>query len=501
MSKKKKIILTLSITVVVLGLAVGLVFFLKNRTRDKKTVNVYPVESLGYTSDMIGNWDDTLSGNVVINKEQKIYLTSTDQISEVKVQEGDTVKAGDVLLVYDTTAQSLQLETMRADVEIARTAVLAAERDLNILQNTTPVEPTTEEPTTEEQPPEEPTPGDNPTSEEQPPEEPTPGDNPTSEEQPPEEPTPGDNPTSEEQPPEEPTPGDNPTSEEQPGEVQPQASVTPREVEQLSQPPIHNEGETEVEGDMLDEQTYTKEELAQAIVDKQNEIKRLNIDYQLKQVELEILEYQTATGEVLCNFDGVVKTVADQETAILNNEPFIVVSGTDGYTVQGYIGELALASVQEGDTVSMFSYDNGMTYTGVITEISDMPTSDYYSYDGTQQSYYPMTISVTEGDDLAQGMYMEITVEQSGTASDSVSDSIYIPLALVDKENGSYYVMKEVDGKLQKVFIKTGKIVWGDTIEVQSGVSMDDYLAIPYSKNAEEGVKTVEKSADEAYGY
>ncbi len=471
MSKKKKIILTLSITVVVLGLAVGLVFFLKNRTRNKKTVNVYPVESLGYTSDMIGNWDDTLSGNVVINKEQKIYLTSTDQISEVKVQEGDTVKAGDVLLVYDTTAQSLQLETMRADVEIARTAVLAAERDLNILQNTTPEEPTTEEPTTEEPTTEEPT-TEEPTTEE---------------------------PTTEEPTTEEPTTEDSPTSEETTDNVQPQASVAPRETERLSQSPIHNEGEMDAEGDLPAEQTYTKEELAQAIADKQNEIKRLNIDYQLKQIELEILEYQTATGEVRCNFDGVVKTVADQETAILNNEPFIVVGGTDGYTVQGYIGELALSSVQEGDAVSMFSYDNGMTYTGVIDEISDIPVSDYYIYDGTQQSYYPMTISVTEGDGLKQGMYMEITVEQSGTDSDS--DSIYIPLALVDKENGSYYVMKEVDGKLRKEFIKTGKIIWGDTIEVQSGVGMEDYLAIPYSKNAKEGVRTVEKSADEAYGY
>lgn len=479
MSKKKKIILTLSITVVVLGLAVGLVFFLKNRTRNKKTVNVYPVESLGYTSDMFGNWDDTLSGNVVVNKEQKIYLTSTDQISEVKVQEGDTVKAGDVLLVYDTTAQSLQLETMRADVEIARTAVLAAQRDLNILQNTTPVEPTTEEPTTEEPTTEDPT-TENPTTED-----PT-TENPTTED-----------PTTEDPTTEDPTTEDNPTSEDPTDDVQPQASVAPREVEQLSQSPIHNEGETDVEGDVPDEKTYTKEELAQAIADKQNEIKKLNIDYQLKQVELEILEYQTATGEVVCNFDGIVKTVADQETAILNNEPFIVVSGTDGYTVQGYIGELALASVQEGDTVSMYSYDNGMTYTGVITEISDMPVSGYYGYDGTEQSYYPMTILVTEGDDLTHGMYMEITVEQSNDDS----NSIYIPMALVDKENGAYYVMKEVDGKLKKVFIKTGKIVWGDTIEVQSGVGMDDYLAIPYSKNAEEGVKTVEKSADNAYGY
>lgn len=455
MSKTKKIILTLSIVIVVLGIATGLVFYLKGRNRSKKTANVYPVESIGYTGDFMGS--SSLSGNVAIDKEQKIYLQATDQISEVKVQEGDVVKAGDVILVYDTTSQQLKLESMRADVEVARASVQAAERDLKILQNTTPVEPTTEEPPTEE-----------PSTEIPPTEEPT-TETPTTEE------------TTEATTTENPDGGDAP--------AQPQASISPREVALLSAP------EDDMQPD--DAQTYTKEELDKAIQDKQNEIKRLNVDYQLKQVELEIMEYQAATGEVRSNFDGVVKIVADQEQSILNNEPFIVISGTDGYTVRGYIGELSLSTVHVGDMVSMYSYDNGMSYTGTISEISSMPTSDYYSYDGTEETYYPMTITVMDGDDLSQGMYMEITVAES---SDS-SDSLYIPISLVDKDNGAYYVMKEVDGKLKKVYVQTGKIVWGDTIQIISGVTLDDYIAMPYSKDAEEGVKTVHKTSDDLYGY
>lgn len=465
MSKTKKIILTLSIVIVVLGIATGLVFYLKGRNRSKKTANVYSVESVGYTGDYMGS--SSLSGNVAIDKEQKIYLQATDQISEVKVQEGDVVKAGDVILVYDTTSQQLKLESMRADVEVARASVQAAERDLKILQNTTPVEPTTEEPSTEE-----------PSTEEPSTEEPT-TETPTTE-------TPTtETPTTEE------TTEATTTENSDGGDVpaQPQASISPREVALLGAP------EDDMQPD--DAQTYTKEELDKAIQDKQNEIKKLNVDYQLKQVELEIMEYQAATGEVRSNFDGVVKTVADQEQSILNNEPFIVISGKDGYTVRGYIGELSLSTVHVGDMVSMYSYDNGMSYTGTISEISSMPTSDYYSYDGTEETYYPMTITVMDGDDLSQGMYMEITVAEN---SDS-SDSLYIPISLVDKDNGAYYVMKEVDGKLKKVYVQTGKIVWGDTIQIISGVTLDDYIAMPYSKDAEEGVKTVHKTPDDLYGY
>lgn len=480
MSKKKKIILSISITVAVLGAIVALLAVLKSKTRNKKTIDVYPVNEIATQSGDMGFWQNTLSGNVTVNMEQKIYLSSSDQVAEVKVKEGDVVKAGDVLMVYDTTSQQLQIESMRADVEIARTDVAVAERELKELQNTTPVEPTTEEPTTEEPTTEEPT-TEEPTTEEPTTEEPT-TEEPTTEE-----------PTTEEPTTEEPT-TEEPVTEE---EDQDTLSVEPKNIVPVQKSFVQRELDDIGDDDIDDgEVTYTQEELNKAIAEKQSEIKQLNIEYQLKQVELQLLEVQSPTGEVLCNFDGVVKTVLDQETAIVNNEPFIVVSGDDGYTVQAYIGEMSLPSVQVGSTVSMYSYDNDMRYTGVITEISDMP-SDYNYYGSSTETYYPMKIAITEGDDLQQGMYMEITLDDSGEDN----NSLYIPMALVNKEHGAYYVMKEENGRLKKVFIKTGQIIWGDTIEVKSGVSFDDYLAIPYAKNAQEGVRTVEKTASDMYGY
>ena len=357
-------------------------------------------------------------------------------------------------------SQNLQLEAKRAEVEVARAAVVVAESELEELNNTTPVEPPVEpsvpqEPTTEAPP-----------STEEVPEQ----DVATDTDSKPENATDTDSKSEEE------TTEEAPIEEEQP--VAPPATTVEPGTEEVPE-----------------EITYTAEELAQAIKDKKAEISRLLIDYQLQQVELEIMEYQYQTGEVVCNFDGIVKTVADQETALLNNEPFIVVSGTEGYTVETAIGELDLMSVEIGDYVSLFCYDNSMVYEGTITHISDIPSSGY-NYSMAEESFYPVTISIAGGEDLSRGMYMEITLDDN---SYEFSDSFYLELAMVRKENGNYYVMKEEDGRLVKTYVQTGEILWGSMIEIKAGLSPEDYIAFPYSADAVEGVHTIQESIDVLY--
>ena len=60
------------------------------------------------------------------------------------------MKAGDVLLVYDTTANDLQLELQRSELELSRVSIIDAQRELEKLKATTPLEdiPTTEAPAT-----------------------------------------------------------------------------------------------------------------------------------------------------------------------------------------------------------------------------------------------------------------------------------------------------------------------------------------------------------------
>lgn len=149
MNKAKKIIIIVLSCVVVLGGIYFALRTLKQKNQNSKTAGVYAVSDIGYdASDM---WDNsTLSGNVTVNSEQKVYVGKTQSVSEIKVTEGQSVKAGDVLLVYDTTANDLQLELQRSELELSRVSIIDAQRELEKLKATTPLEdiPTTEAPAT-----------------------------------------------------------------------------------------------------------------------------------------------------------------------------------------------------------------------------------------------------------------------------------------------------------------------------------------------------------------
>ena len=322
--------------------------------------------------------------------EQKIYPINNQKIKEVHVKEGDVVKAGDIILEYDTTAQSLSLETKRTEVELARTAVLVAERELNEMKTIVPVEnmpqpePTTEAPTTEAVPTTEEAPNGDTTVSTSTDATPNGNDNTAKD---------GGN-TVNNVPAAEGTPTSEGTGENASGQPNSDAVNTSEQQNDAADtgdtPPEENGG--------TDEVYYTRDELNKMITDKQNEIKSLNTAYQLKEIEYEIMENQLSNGQITANFDGVVKTVKNEEDAISENTAMIVLSGTSGYTVNSSIGELSLAKISIGMEVELLCYDNG-----------------------------------------------------------------------------AYY---------------TGKIMWGEIIQIKSGLSMDDYVAFPYASDVEEGMKT-----------
>ncbi|MBR1816659.1 MAG: biotin/lipoyl-binding protein [Lachnospiraceae bacterium] len=455
MSKGKKIIIAVISIVVVVSVVFVILKSVKKNSANNKTVNVYSVSEIG--NDYYYDFGSSLGGSVSINMEQKIYPLSSQKIKEIYVSEGDTVKAGDVIIEYDTTAQALKLETERTEVELAKTAILVAERELEELKQVTPIEdmpqPTTEEPTTEA---------------------------PTTEA--PAQPigTPTDA-----------TPTDAGV-QEQPVNQQPEEQNNNPADNQNVEPDIDGVNGELGDGEIL----YTREELDKAISDKQAEIKSLNIEYQLKEIEYEIMQYQVTNGQVLANFDGVVKTVIDEEEAFANNQAMIVIGGNSGYTVRSSIGELSLDKVSIGETVELFCYDTGMSYMGTITDISMIPTEESYSYSEVLQTNYPMTITIEDAEDLEQGMYMEITLPNN---EEEPSNSYYLSMAFVKRDNDNYYVMKEVDGELKKVYVEGGKIIWGETLEIKRGISFNDYIAFPYASDAVEGTKTKHASADELY--
>ncbi len=480
MSKKKKLIIALIVTLVIIGIIVAVLLVLKNKNKEKKVVTVESVEMLCTPAEYM-EYNNTLYGYVDASMEQKVYLTSTDVVEEICVTEGQQVKAGDVILVYDMTARELELEIMRANVEQARVDVLVAERELEELKAIVPVEEKPEEPTTEEPSLEEPEPSTEepePSTEE--PEPSTEEQEPSTEEQ---------EPSTEEQ--DTSTEEQEPTTTENGQDDGNEPSIGARALNDAplcTNNPVSDE-EAGTDETLEEEITYTKAELDKLIAEKESEIKSLNIAYQLIQIDLELLEYQSESGEVLCNFDGVVTSVKDPEEAILNGEPYITISGNEGCSVKASIGELSLGDVSIGDEMEMYCYENGMYYYGVISEIGDTPTGDGY-YSTLTESFYPITITVMESEGLSMGMGMDVTKPSAYVEG---AGDFYIPLAYVLNEHGQYYVMIDNNGVLEKKAIKTGQIMWGDSIKVLGGLSMDDYIAFPHSSDAVEGVKT-EKS-------
>lgn len=132
---KKKIIIT--VTAVVLVVAIGLgVWFGVSRGRSEP-VKVFAFNYVGMTE----YWGDSQEsyGPVSTDKIQTVFLSSTQTVTEMKVAQGDMVKKGDVLMTFDTTLSDLQLERKRLEVEKLKLDLETAQKKLKDIQNMKPM--------------------------------------------------------------------------------------------------------------------------------------------------------------------------------------------------------------------------------------------------------------------------------------------------------------------------------------------------------------------------
>ncbi len=470
MKKLVKPLIIAGVCAAVIAVTAFILHKIKVNNREKKTCDVYSVADLSYDTSVWGN-SESLSGSVVINNEQKVYVGANSRIAEIVVSPGDEVKAGDVLMRYDMTQQQLQLQIERTELEISRANIQDEKNELAKLEETEPVEPT-EETTTEA---------------------------PTTEA-----------PTTEVPTTEAPTTEETATNTDATTETATGTDATteaPTTEAPVTEEPAPEEFAPEDEGSEPPEKTYTAEELEKAIKEKQEKIKRMELEYQLDLVAFQLLEYSTETGEVYANFDGVVANVTDQASAVANNDPLITISGDNAYVVEANVGEFSLDKYKVGAECELYCYDNGMNYRGVVTEISEYPTEsgDGYYSSSTVESFYPMKIALIDCYDMMyQGMYMEITMkgpdgESSGPVS---SDTFCLPTAFLMRDGNNYYVMKKSGDRLKKVYVKTGKIMGGGYLmEIVDGLGRNDFVAFPYLDTAQEGVHAVEKDTSDLYDY
>lgn len=139
LSAKKIILIVVSCLVAVALVVTGILFAINSRTANA-TIDV---EQVSMVSTMYWGDQSSTYGTATSDFVQELYPDTTKSISEIFVQEGQSVKIGDTLLQYDTTRLELTVEGKELEVEKQKYELEQANKELTQLQNTTPyVEPT-----------------------------------------------------------------------------------------------------------------------------------------------------------------------------------------------------------------------------------------------------------------------------------------------------------------------------------------------------------------------
>lgn len=516
---KKAIIISASITVAAALCAGGFVFL---APRLSKPVPVYDFNDI-----CADYYDEALyfDGTVSAGSVQSVYLGDTKKVKEICVSEGDTVKAGDTLMIFDTTLSKIAVERARLNVEKLRLKVKEAEKSLEDISKLTPFVPA---PAAEKNTfalegeydiiaPD----------------------------------------------------GADGTSEETPlicflsEGAQADSAVFEALREKCAEAcgeAIENIGEchavfTSRAGDTSDgertvwqgiriifgeetsfaffdasgisdpfdsddadgsadgETGYTAEEIKKMKAEAAQQLRDAKKDAEMAAAEYKIMKAEIESDRVTAEFDGTVTSVSDPDTAKSNAAPIIKVSGSGGCYITCSVDEWSREKLKVGAEVTVSSWMTDAVIDGTVQTIGDSPVEasnegdgdiygDVYSYDSAAEqsvTYYPFTVLVEDTKLLSVGEY--VSVEYS---PESESDGgIYIMNMFIRKdESGGTYVYAAADGgTLEKIHIKTGKTVWDEYTEVKSGLSGDEKLAFPYGSNVKEGARTKDGDPSELYDY
>ena len=248
------------------------------------------------------------------------------------------------------------------------------------------------------------------------------------------------------------------------------------------------------------EESYPKEELIKMIRDKNKEIAQMDTSIKLAKVNLEKVKKEVGSDTVYSELEGTVKAVRDPNSGdFTGSEAVVEVSGGGGYYIDGALSELELGTVSVGGTVQVNSWMTGASCEGEIVEISDYPTDNANSWsDGNSNvSYYPFKVFVPEEANLQEGDWVEMSYQN--TAGDD-GNTMYLESMFIRSENGKSYVMaRGENGKLEKRWVQTGRNLWGSYTQIRGGLTVDDFVAFPYGRNAVEGAGTTEATPDKLY--
>lgn len=512
----KRILITLAVLAGICGLVVGGLLVYKKVSA--KPVNVYSARDFCMTD----YWADASQtyGSVRTDRIQNVTVSDTQTVTEVYVQEGDFVHAGDPLVAFDTTLSDIDLKKAENTLARTRKDLDDAEKELITLQNAVPFYTVliTPEPLGIEYY-----------------SEPTPQliSGAGTEEDPlyvlwgagdsltldylaglfPEK--------GEEEAPREAEEGEEAAEPRNWDEVyiafvtrsynalnapitnsfglylnRASGSLTFRVVDPVLSEEIQR---FEVEPEPYYESygTYTAAELAQMRSEQEERIHNLELDIKLAEVELRRLQEEVNDGVVCAKLDGTVKYVRDPEEALMNGTAMLEVSGGGGYYIEATLSEMELDTMQIGNTVTVNSWQTGNVYEGTVVDISRYPANNSgWSNGNNNVSWYPFTVFVDESAELTEYEYVDISYQ----AEQQDTGGWYLQSVFIRSEGGKSYVFAEgADGRLEKRTVRTGKDLWGSYKQIRGGLTPDEWVAFPYGNDVVEGAEVSEADAQAFY--
>ena len=245
-------------------------------------------------------------------------------------------------------------------------------------------------------------------------------------------------------------------------------------------------------------ESYTKLDLLEMQQDMREQIGQSEVELKLAELELQRKKSEVEDGAVYSTLDGVVKVVRNADEAFQNSEAVVEISGGGGYYVSGVISELDLGNLHIGDTVQINSWMTGVMCDGEIVSVEEYPSEQSgWSGGNNNVSYYPFKAFVSEDADLQENDYVDITYQ-----STTNRDAWYLDNMFLRTENGKSYVyVRGENGTLEQRWITTGSSLWGSYTEIRGGLTQEDYIAFPYGKDVTDGAKTQEATPNQLYGY
>ena len=131
----------------------------------------------------------------------------------------------------------------------------------------------------------------------------------------------------------------------------------------------------------------------------------------------------------------------------------------------------------------------GAEMTATVTEIGDIPQQwgNSMSMENPNSSYYQFYATL-ETDEVFD-RWSDVEIYFGSPAPEGTGDAMYLPLPYVKEEAGGKHYVLVLDENEKTVFreVQVGKTIYGSMIEIKSGLTMEDYIAFPYGKNAVEG--------------